>query len=87
MNKSTITTLQIRWSNGDDYEVYLCKDRTVAERIIRYWFAEYNNENCIEIHIQQETGRKVPTIKELEDYLFDMDIGYWEITEEVVICE
>ena len=84
MNK--ITTLQIR-NSGDDYEVYLCKDRAVAERIIREFFSEYNNENCIEIHVQQETGRKVPTIKELEDYLWDNDIGYLEITEQVVLCE
>ena len=81
-----IILLQIRYS-GDDYIVYACKNHAVAERIIREWFSEYNNEDCIEIHIQQETGRKVPTIKELEDYLFDNDIGYWEITEEVVICE
>tara|TARA_S200002703_G_scaffold88929_1_gene76783 strand:- start:58 stop:312 length:255 start_codon:yes stop_codon:yes gene_type:complete len=81
-----IITLQIRHS-GDDNVVYLCKTHAIAERIIREWFSEYNNENCIEIHVQQETGRKVPTIKELEDYLWDNDIGYWEITEEVVICE
>ena len=81
-----IIVLQIRYS-GDDDIVYLCKTHAIAHRIIREWFSEYNNENCIEIHVQQETGRKVPTIKELEDYLWDNDIGYWEITEEVVICE
>ena len=80
-----IITLQIRFS-GDDYVVFLCKDRIIAERIIRQWFSEYDNEDCIEIPIQQETGRKTPTLEELQDYLFDHDIGYWEITEEV-ICE
>ena len=67
-----IITLQIRFS-GDDYVVFLCKDRTVAERIIRKWFSEYCTDN--------------PSLDELEDYLFDKDLGYWEITEEVVICE
>ncbi len=72
MNKNTITTLRIRYSNGDDYEVYLCKNHAIAERIIRHWFAEYCTDN--------------PSIGELEEYLFDKDIGYWEITEEI-ICE
>ena len=81
-----IITLQIRYS-GDDNIAYLCKTHEIAERIIREWFSEYNNEDCIEIPTQQETGRKTPTLEELEDYLFDNDIGYWEISEEVVICE
>ena len=68
-----IITLQIRWSNGDDYQVYLCKTHAIAERIIRHWFAEYCTDN--------------PSLEELEDYLFDKDIGYWEIAEEIVICE
>ena len=84
MNK--IILLQIKYS-GDDYIVYACKTHAIAERIIREWFSEYNNEDCIEIPIQQETGRKIPTLEELQDYLFDNDIGYWEITEQVVICE
>ena len=67
-----IITLQIRYS-GDDYIVYLCKTHEIAERIIRDWFAEYCTDN--------------PSLEELEDYLFDKDIGYWEIREEVVICE
>ena len=81
-----IITLQIR-DSGEDYTVYLCKTYEIAEKIIRRWFKDYNNEDCIEIPIQQETGRKTPTLEELQDYLFDHDIGYWEITEEVVICE
>jgi len=71
MNK--IITLRIRWSNGDDYEVYLCKTHEIADRIIREWFAEYCTDN--------------PSIGELEEYLFVKDIGYWEISEEEVICE
>jgi len=67
-----IITLQIRES-GDDYIVYLCKTHAIAHRIIREWFAEYCTDN--------------PSLEELEEYLFDKDIGYWEITEEVVICE
>ena len=67
-----IILLQIRYS-GDDYIVYACKNHAVAERIIREWFAEYCTDN--------------PSLEELEDYLFDKDIGYWEITEQVVICE
>jgi len=68
----TITTLQIR-DSGEDYTVYLCKTHEIAERIIREWFSEYCTDN--------------PSLEELEDYLFDKDIGYWEISEEVVICE
>ena len=67
-----IILLQIRFS-GDDYTVYACKTYDIAERIIREWFAEYCTDN--------------PSIEELEDYLFDKDIGYWEVTQEVVICE
>jgi hypothetical protein len=81
-----IITLQIRYS-GDDDIVYLCKTHEIAERIIREFFSEYNNENCIEIHVQQETGRKIPTLEELTDYLYCWDFGYFEITEQVVICE
>ena len=81
-----IIVLQIRYS-GDDDIVYLCKTHAIAERIIRDWFSEYNNEDCIEIPIQQKTGRKIPTLDELQDYLFDNDIGYWYTKEEVVICE
>ena len=84
--KQKVIILQIRES-GEDYTAYACKTFETAHRIIREWFSDYNNEDCIEIHIQQETGRKVPTIKELEDYLWDNDIGYWEIKEEVVICD
>ena len=69
---SKIITLQIR-DSGEDYTVYLCKTYEIAERIIRDWFAEYCTDN--------------PSLEELEDYLFDKDIGYWEISEEVVICE
>ena len=72
MDKNTITTLRIR-NSGEDYEVYLCLTQEVAEGIIRHWFREYCTDN--------------PSLEELEDYLFNKDIGYWEITEEVVICE
>ncbi len=72
MDKNTITTLRIR-NSGEDYEVYLCLTEKVAESIIRHWFTEYCTDN--------------PSLEELEDYLFDKDIGYWEISEEVVICE
>ena len=84
--KQKVIILQIRES-GEDYTAYACKTFEIAHRIIREWFSDYNNEDCIEIPIQQETGRKVPTIKELEDYLWDNDIGYWEITEQVVLCK
>jgi len=67
-----IITLQIRYS-GDDNIVYLCKTHAIAERIIRDWFSEYCTDN--------------PSLEELEDYLWEKDIGYWQITEEVVICE
>ena len=67
-----IVTLRIR-NSGEDYEVYLCKTHAIAERIIREFFSEYCTDN--------------PSIGELGEYLFDKDIGYWEITEEVVICE
>ena len=67
-----IIILQIRES-GDDDTVYACKTHEIAHRIIREWFAEYCTDN--------------PSIDELEDYLWEKDIGYWEITEEVVICE
>ena len=67
-----IITLQIR-DSGEDYTVYLCKTYEIAERIIRDWFAEYCTDN--------------PSLEELEEYLFTKDIGYWEISEEEVICE
>tara|TARA_R110000851_G_scaffold67623_1_gene152644 strand:- start:187 stop:399 length:213 start_codon:yes stop_codon:yes gene_type:complete len=67
-----IITLQIR-DSGEDYTVYLCKTYEIAERIIRDWFAEYCTDN--------------PSLEELEEYLFVKDIGYWEITEQEVICE
>ena len=70
--KDKIKVLQIRFS-GDDDTIYLCQTYEIAHRIIREWFAEYCTDN--------------PSLVELEDYLFDKDIGYWEITEEVVICE
>ena len=69
---SKIITLQIR-DSGEDYTVYLCKTYEIAERIIRDWFAEYCTDN--------------PSTGELEEYLFVKDIGYWEITEQEVICE
>ena len=69
---SKIITLQIR-DSGEDYTVYLCKTYEIAERIIRDWFAEYCTDN--------------PSLEELEEYLFVKDIGYWEISEEEVICE
>ncbi len=68
----TITTLRIRRS-GDDYEVYLCKDLSVAHRIIREFFSEYVDD--------------YPCIETMEDGLYFGDVGYWEITEEVVLCE
>jgi len=67
-----IITLQIR-NSGDDYEVYLCKTHAIAERIIREFFDEYCEDN--------------PSLEELEDYLWEKDLGYWEITEQEVICE
>ena len=70
----TITTLQIR-DSGEDYTVYLCKTHKIAEKIIRRWFRG-DVENIEDYDIS-----------DLENELFEKDIGYWEITEEVVICE
>jgi len=72
MNK--IILLQIRES-GEDYTVYACKTHAIAHRIIREWF-----EDSIEDINSYGIGH-------LQDELFERDIGYWEITEEVVICE
>ncbi len=69
-----IVLLQIRYS-GDDYTVYACKNHAIAHRIIREWF-----EDSIEDINSYD-------IDKLEDELWERDIGYWEITEEVVICE
>ena len=81
-----IYVLQIR-NSGEDYSVFLCNTHAIAERIIREWFATYNNENAIEIHVQQETGRKIPTLEELEAYLSSLDIGYIELTQQEIIYE
>ena len=72
MNK--IILLQIRES-GDDYTVYACKTHEIAHRIIREWFEDrVDNINDYDID-------------DLEDEMWERDIGYWEITEQVVICE
>ena len=70
MNK--IVTLQIR-NSGEDYEVYLCMSRSIAERIVREWFYEYATDD--------------PILEELEEYLFTHEVGYFEITEKEVLCE
>jgi hypothetical protein len=72
MNK--IILLKIRHS-GDDNTVYACQTYEIAHRIIREWFQD-------EIEDINTYG-----IGEIEEYLWERDIGYWEITEEVVICE
>ena len=72
MNK--IILLQIRES-GDDYIVYACKTHAIDHRIIREWFEDrVDNINDYDID-------------DLEDEMWERDIGYWEITEQVVICE
>jgi len=72
--KQKIIILQIRES-GEDYTVYACKTFEIAHRIIREWF-----EDRIE-------DINTYGIDELQDELWERDIGYWEITEEVVICD
>ena len=72
--KQKIIILQIRES-GEDYTVYACNTFEIAHRIIREWF-EDRVENINDYDIDT-----------LENELWDRDIGYWEITEEVVLCE
>ena len=72
--KEKIIILQIRFS-GDDDTVYACKTFEIAHRIIREWFQD-------EIEDINTYG-----IGDLEDELWERDIGYWVVTQEVVICE
>ena len=72
--KNKIKVLQIRFS-GDDNIVYLCETYEIAHRIIRDWFKN---------HVEDINTYG---IDDLQDELWEKDIGYWEITEEVVICE
>jgi len=69
-----IITLQIRFTGGENV-VYLCQTYEIAHRIIREWF----KDSVEEIN---HLG-----IGEIEEYLWERDIGYWDISEEVVICE
>ena len=72
--KDRIKVLQIRFS-GDDNIIYLCQTYEIAHRIIRDWFKN---------HVEDINHLG---IGEIEEYLWEKDIGYWEISEEVVICE
>ena len=71
--KQKVIVLQIRFS-GDDDTIYVCKTFEIAHRIIREWF-----KDCIEDinHL---------SISDLEEQLWG-NVGYWDISEEVVICE
>ena len=68
-----IKVLQIRFS-GDDDTIYLCQTYEIAHRIIREWFKDSIEDIN---HL---------SIGDLEEQLWG-NIGYWEITEQVVICE
>ena len=72
--KQKVIVLQIRFS-GDDNAIYVCKAFEIAHRIIREWFKD-------SIEDINTYG-----IGDLEDELWERDIGYWEVTEEVVICD
>ena len=72
--KDRIKVLQIRFS-GDDNTIYLCQTYEIAHRIIREWFKD-------SIEDINTYG-----IGDLEEELWREDIGYWDISEEVVICE
>ena len=57
--------------HDEDYEVFLCKNKEVAKRIIREFFEEFcDEESCL---------------GELEVALSITGIGYWEITEQEII--
>ena len=71
--KQKVIVLQIRFS-GDDDTVYVCKTFEIAHRIIREWFKDSTEDI------------NTYSIGDLEDELWG-NIGYWEITEQVVICE
>ena len=72
--KQKVIILQIRFS-GDDDTIYACKTFEIAHRIIREWFEDrVDNINDYDID-------------DLEDEMWDREIGYWEITEQVVICD
>ena len=72
--KQKVIVLQIRFS-GEHDTVYVCKTFEIAHRIIREWF-----EDSIEDINHLGIG-------EIEEYLWEKDIGYWDISEEVVICD
>ena len=71
--KQKVIILQIRFS-GDDDTIYACKTFEIAHRIIREWFKD---------HVKDINTYG---IGDLEEQLWG-NVGYWEITEQVVICE
>ena len=71
--KQKVIVLQIRFS-GDDNTIYVCKTFEIAHRIIKEWFKD-------SIEDINTYG-----IGDLEEILWG-NVGYWEVTEEVVICE
>ena len=71
--KQKVIVLQIRFS-GDDDTIYVCKTFEIAHRIIREWFKDSIEDIN---HL---------SISDLEEQLWG-NVGYWEVTEEVVICD
>ena len=71
--KQKVIVLQIRFS-GDDDTIYVCKTFEIAHRIIKEWFKD-SIENI-----------NTYGIGDLEEILWG-SIGYWEVTEKVVICD
>ena len=71
--KQKVIVLQIRFS-GDDNTIYVCQTFEIAHRIIKEWFKD-------SIEDINTYG-----IGDLEEILWG-NVGYWEVTEEVVICD
>ena len=71
--KQKVIVLQIRFS-GDDDTIYVCKTFEIAHRIIREWFKD----------IVEDINHL--SISDLEEQLWG-NVAYWEVTEEVVICD
>ena len=74
-----IILLQIRFS-GDDFTVYACRTYEIAHRIIMDWFV--NSVDDINNYIIDDFTCNTD---KLENHLWERDIGYWKITEQIII--
>jgi len=76
MNEQNIVVAQTHYSGGED-EVFLFSTRKLAEEYIFRYFSQVIKDTIVE----------GADIDDLNDYLFEYDIGYFSIYDRVVFTE